>query len=203
MGYKPPTRSRPPPWGGRGGLKLKGTLWRSHNVHYRVDLSYWLRPPLKKFNWGPVRAPVGRIRRNGECTQFTIFWDEVPKPYIRLRYNNRSGRGERRGAGRRGGAGPSRPVPRLNFRFSNCSCDESAEKCVAVRRGRRSCDPLAGLILSLLKKKPRRSAAGGLCARGGRVVAHARRSLFIHSAPAGRSPVKKKGSPECIRLLSL
>lgn len=85
----------------------------------------------------------------------------------------------------------------------NCSCDEPAEKCGAVRGGHRNSDPISGLILSLLKKKTRRSAAGGLCARGGRAVAHARRSLFIHSAPAGRSPVKKKGSPECIRLLSL
>ena len=124
-----------------------------------------------------------------------IFWDEVPKHIFRIILNHPSGRGERRGAGRRGGAGPSRPAPRFNFRFCNCSCDESAEKCAAVRRGRRSCVPLAGLILSLLKKKPRRSAAGGLCARGGRVVAHARRSLFIHSVPE-----KKKGSPECIRL---
>ena len=150
---------------------------------------------------GPAGRPQGAFA-DRRMSENAIFWDKVPKPIFRIILNHPSGRGERRGAGRRGGAGPSRPAPRFNFRFCNCSCDESAEKCAAVRRGRRSCVPLAGLILSLLKKKTRRSAAGGLCARGGRAVAHARRSLFIQSAPAEPISKKRKAARSVIGCLS-
>lgn len=132
-----------------------------------------------------------------------IFWDKVPKPYIRLRYNNSSGRGERRGAGRRGGAGPSRPAPRLNFRTpvaAATSPRRSAEPCGAVRRGRRSCDPLAGLILSLLKKKtPQERSRRAL--REGWAGGSACPPVAFHSiGSSGADLQKKKGSPECIRL---
>ena len=64
--------SPPTPSGGQGGIKINGAMWRSHNIHYWVDLICWLRPPPKKSILGPGGRPEGAfaVPANGQKSRF-------------------------------------------------------------------------------------------------------------------------------------